>query len=155
MTFKPLCGYKWGIGDIALYRVAHFCSLFDPFLTLSVPDFHGGLEIFMGGKKISPKARIVGHKKLCFQHCAVIRSWLFLWRSEWRTNFKNSPGGNGHNSLTIRHTDLCLVPNESSHQALSNGVLGRTYRGLVLKGLKLANLLPWIAKIFISQNWKN
>ena len=45
----------------------------------------------------------------------------FLWRSEWRTNFKNSPGENGHGSLTIRHTDLCLVPNESSHQALSNG----------------------------------
>ena len=64
-----------------------------------------------------------------------VRSWLFLWQSEWRTNFKNSPGGNCLNSLTIRHTDLCLVPNESSHQALSNGVLGRTYRGLVPRGL--------------------
>jgi len=44
----------------------------------------------------------------------------FLMTIGVNNKFQNPPRGNGHNSLTIRHTDLCLLPNESSHQALPN-----------------------------------
>ena len=112
-------------------------------LTLSAPRRTVYVMACLWTLKISPKSRIVGHKKPCFQHCAVIWSWLFLWKSEWRMNCG-------------KLTKVCLTKNPNFHKKAIHLIF---FECLTLCGYQsdyerikhnLKRILLWIVYMFYT-----